>query len=301
MVEMVKANGIALAVYDHGPKDGAPLILIRGQGSQSAHWPDVLIRKFCEAGFRTITFDNRDTGQSQRCPKDGSPSSADEILRLIEAGGAIDPPYRISDMADDVVGLMDALGLEKAHMMGISMGGAILQTIVTENPERLLTATIVMTACRPLTAPDGDNPRAANALAKSLLAYPQTLQEYQDAQVLEHQLWGSPGYPMPESDIRQMAELAYGRCIDPEGRNRQVLALAVSQDRRPALREVDLPCLVLHGRDDTLVPVALGEEIAANIPHSEFHAIDGMGHIITPALAPVIVDLVAGFVRRRAS
>lgn len=299
MAFMVKANGINLAVYDHGPADGLPLILIRGQGSQSAHWPTTLVQAFCAKGFRTITFDNRDTGQSQRCPREGSPDDAEDILKLIEAGTEITPPYRINDMASDVVGLMDAMGIEKAHVLGISMGGAILQAVLTEHPERLMSATIVMTACRPLTQRIGETARSANALAKSLLAYPQTREEYQDAQVMEHKVWGSPGFPMPEDEIREMAAIAYDRGIDAEGRNRQVLALATSQDRRPALRNVDLPCLVIHGCDDTLVPVELGQEIAAHIPNSEFHAIDGMGHIITPALAPVIVDLVANFVDSR--
>ncbi len=301
MVRQISTNGVSLAIEEHGPAEGPPLVLIRGQGSQMAHWPDALMDGFAQAGFRTIVFDNRDTGLSQRCPRESSPGDPAEILRLLESGVQIPPPYTIGDMADDVIGLLDALGIQQAHFMGISMGGGILQALMLENPERVLSATLVMTACRPLADHSGTDPAAALALVRSLLSYPQTLAEYQEAQVREHALWGSPGYPMPQEDIRDMAARAYARGVDADGRNRQILAIGGAPDRRPALRDVDLPCLVLHGTDDGLIPIDLGREIAAHIPHSEFHAIDGMGHIITSALAPVIVDMVAGFVRRRAS
>lgn len=300
MVTRIKANGITLAIQDRGPRDGVPLLLIRGQGSQMAHWPAALIDGFADRGFRVIAFDNRDTGLSDRCPSDDAPGDPDEILRRTHAGQQLPAPYLLADMAGDAVAVLDALHIDRAHIFGISMGGAILQTILIDHPDRVLSATIVMTACRPLADRSGDDPKAALALMNSLLVFPQTLQEYQDAQVREHQLWGSPGYPMPEHEIREMAALAYGRGVDAEGRNRQLLAIGHATDRRPALRAVDRPCLVIHGRDDTLIPLALGEEIAAHIPQSEFQAIDGMGHIITPALSPVIVDMVAEFVTRRA-
>lgn len=299
MVRHITANGISLAVEQHGPTDGPPLVLIRGQGSQRAHWPAELIEGFANAGFRTITFDNRDTGESQRCPRDGSPGDPDEILRRVKSGIAIPPAYSISDMASDVTGLLDALDIDRAHIFGISMGGGIAQALLTEHADRVISATLVMTACRPLGNPAGTDPAAAAQLIGQLLVYPQSLEQYQAAQVREHELWGSPGFPMPEQDIRDMAALAYARGIDPEGRNRQLLAIGSAPDRRPALRSVDRPCLVLHGIDDALIPVSMGEEIAAHVPGSDFHAINGMGHIITPALAPVIVELVTEFIGRR--
>jgi pimeloyl-ACP methyl ester carboxylesterase len=294
----ITANGINLEVEEYGPGDGVPLILIRGQGSQLAHWPSELFEGFAAQGFRTVIFDNRDTGLSQRCPSADAPGEADAILDLMRAGGDLPKPYGIEDMALDVVGLMDALGIKRAHVFGISMGGAVLQQLCIDHADRLLSATIVMTACRPFAERGGD-PSAMLALAESLLVRPRSETQYLDDQVIEHANWGSPGFPMPEADIRAMAARAYKRGVDEQGMNRQVLAVAHAPDRRPGLQQVSLPCLVIHGTDDTLIPVELGEEIAAHIPDSEYHAIKGMGHIITPALSPVIVTMVCDFISRR--
>ncbi len=296
----IKANGISLEVEDHGPSNGTPLILIRGQGSQLVHWPDELVQGFVDEGYRTIVFDNRDVGLSQRCPALEAPGNADAVLKMIGSGGDLPRPYGIEDMEADVIGLMDAMGLEAAHFFGISMGGAILQQLCIDHPDRILSATIVMTACRPFVDRTSGDRAAMLVLAESLLVRPRSLEEYQDAQVEEHANWGSPGYPMPEEDIRAMATKAYARGVDDEGMNRQVLAIAGAPDRRPALRQVSLPCLVVHGTDDTLIPLELGQEIAAHIPESEFQAIKGMGHIITPSLSPVIVRMVQEFIQRRA-
>jgi pimeloyl-ACP methyl ester carboxylesterase len=295
----ITANGISLEVEEYGTSDGVPLILIRGLGTQLAHWPQAFIDGFARCGFRTIIFDNRDVGLSQRFPRADVPGDANEILELMKQGVETPPPYVIGDMARDVVGLMDALDIGKAHCLGISMGGAILQTLAIEHSDRLLSATIVMTACRPLVERTGSDPQAAVALAAKLLSYPQTEAQYQDSQVEEHANWGSPGYPMPEAEIRAMATTAHGRGVDADGMNRQLLAVADAPDRRPALRQVALPCLVIHGVQDALIPVEMGAEIAEHIPESEFHAVDGMGHIITPRLSPVIVGLVDEFVKRR--
>ena len=295
----ITANGIHLEVEEYGPKDGVPLILIRGQGSQLAHWPAELYEGFAARGFRTVIFDNRDTGLSQRCPSPDAPGEADAILDLMRAGGHLPKPYGIEDMALDVVGLMDTLGIERAHVFGISLGGAILQRLCIDHADRLLSATIVMTACRPFMERSGDDPAAALALAESLLVRPRTEAQYLDDQVAEHANWGSPGYPMPEADIRKMAARAWSRGVDDQGMNRQVLAAANAADRRPGLQQVSLPCLVIHGTDDALIPVELGEEIADHIPGSEYHAVEGMGHIITPALSPTMIDMVSNFIATR--
>ncbi|HPD93832.1 MAG TPA: alpha/beta fold hydrolase [Pararhodobacter sp.] len=295
-VQHIRANGISLAIEDHGPRDGVPLILIRGQGSQMAHWPAALIDGFAARGFRTVIFDNRDVGLSQRCPVPGQPADADSILDRLRRGEALPAPYGIGDLAADVTGLMDALAIERAHVFGISMGGMVVQQLMLDAPDRLLSAVIVMSACRPLGAEAGADAVAALARAEALLVRPRTRAQYLDAQVEEHGKWGSPGYPMPEDAIRAMAEVAFDRGVDPEGMNRQVMALSGAPDRRPGLARTRLPTLVLHGEDDTLIPLDLGREIAATIPGAAFRALPGMGHIITPALAPLIVAMVADFV-----
>lgn len=303
----IDANGIALEVIDHPAKSGksanladAPtLILIRGLGTQLIYWPTQLIDGFVDAGFRVITFDNRDIGASARCPAPGVSGDAGEISRAVADGTPLKTAYSLADMANDVVGLMDAMNIGRAHILGISMGGAIAQILAIEHADRLLSATIVMTAGRPLLERD-----VVAQMMPKLLAHPETLDQAQDNWVAGHAMYGSPGYPMPEADIRAEAAAAHKRGTDPAsdaaGINRQLLATMHAPDRRPDLANVTLPCLVLHGVDDTLIPVALGAEIAAHIPTSEYHAIDGMGHIITPLLAPVINDLVVEFIARRA-
>lgn len=288
----IQANGITLAYETHGPKDGIPLVLIRGLGSQMIHWPAELYEGLAARGYYVIRFDNRDVGLSQRCPHPDAPGDADEILAKAKAGEAIPPAYHLTDMAQDVTGLMDALGIGTAHIFGISMGGAITQALATEHADRLRSATIVMTACRPLIAAD-----QAAAMLPLLLSYPQDHDAYVDSWVAEHANHGSPGFPMTEAEIRAEAELAYARGVDADGINRQLLAVMNAADRRPQLAQTTVPCQVIHGEDDALIPVELGTEIAATIPNCPFHRIKGMGHIITPSLAPKIVDIVDGFIQ----
>ncbi len=298
-VKRIEANGMTLALEDYGPKAAAALLLVRGQGSQMAHWPRELVMGFVEAGFRTVIFDNRDVGLSQRCPVPGALSEADEIIDRLKKGKAIAAPYGIDDMARDVTGLMDALGLERAHVFGISMGGMITQQIIVQAPERLLTATIAMSSCRPTSEIGADGHAALIERAQKLLVRPATREAYLDSQVEEHAAWGSPGYPMLEADIRAMASVAYDRGVDADGMNRQVIAVAGAPDRRPGLAMTSVPCFVVHGENDVLVPLEMGREIADTIPASEYRVVPGMGHIITPSLAPLIVEMVTDFIVRR--
>ncbi|PIE13416.1 MAG: alpha/beta hydrolase [Rhodobacterales bacterium] len=289
----IKCNGITLEVEDHGDPAHPALILIRGLGTQLVHWPGNFIQGFVKAGFRTVVFDNRDVGLSARCPVNGVNSDPRAITDAVLAGEIPRAAYTLEDMAADVVGMLDTLGIERAHVFGISMGGTIAQILALNHAERVITDTIVMTACRPLF-----DPAHAGEILPRLLAWPETLDEAQDNWVAGHASFGSPGYPMAEADIRAEARAAFARGSDAEGVNRQLLAILHGADRREALRAVDMPCLIIHGVDDTLIPVEMGAEIADCIPGSEYHAIKGMGHIITPLLAPEIVSLVADFIRR---
>jgi len=238
-------------------------------------------------------FDNRDVGLSSRCPAPGVPDDPAEIMARARAGENIAPAYTLSDMAMDVIGLMDALELPRAHVLGISMGGAIAQILALDHADRILTDTFVMTAARPLLDPE----HRAQILPR-LIVHPETLDEAQDNWVAGHASFGSPGFPMPEEDIRAEARMAHARGSDAAGINRQLLATMAAPDRRAALADVTVPCLVIHGADDTLIPEQMGAEIAACIPGAEYHALKGMGHIITPLLAPTIVSLVSDFIRR---
>lgn len=285
----ITANGIQIEVETHGPATGTPLILIRGLGTQLVHWPDELIDGFVSKGFHVVTFDNRDVGLSQRCPSADASGDPQEILTQVQSGTSPKSAYKLADMARDVTGLMDALGVAKAHIFGISMGGAITQVLATDHSNRLLSATIVMSAAQ-LSDP---------AILPRVLTYPLDRKDYIDASLAGDADWGSPGYPASDAYLRDQAGRAWDRGYDAFGINRQLLATMTAPERRTALTKVDLPCLVIHGIDDTLIPVEAGREIAALIPQSELQVIDGMGHVITPSLAPVIVDLVTDFAHRR--
>ena len=296
----VCANGISLAVEDNGAKTAIPLILIRGLGTQMAHWPRELVEGFVDNGFRTVAFDNRDVGLSQRCPANGVPATADEILACLRNGDALPAAYGLDDMARDVIGLMDALDIDRAHLFGISMGGMIAQQLLIKAEERVLSATIVMSSCRPSSERWATGGTAQVDVIARLLSRPQKRDEYVAAQIEEHRVWGSPGYPMTPDEIRAVAELAYARGADPDGQNRHVLAAVNAPDLRSKLAITTTRCLVIHGEDDTLIPLEMGREVATTIPRSDFLPVPGMGHIITPKLAPLIVDAVSDFVHAKA-
>ncbi|MDA5557143.1 alpha/beta fold hydrolase [Shimia sp. MMG029] len=292
----ITANGIQIEVEDHGPRDGVPLVLIRGLGSQLIHWPENFVAGLADAGFRVVVFDNRDVGLSQRCPKEGVPSQAEEITAQALAEGAVPAAYSLNDMAADTIGVMDALGIEKAHVFGMSMGGAVVQILCLDHAARLLSATIVMATARPFAERGGN----AEWLA-TLLAHPVDRADFVGNAIREYAFWGSPAYPMTEEELQAQAGLAYDRGFDPEGVNRQVLAVIASKDRRHALTKVSVPCQVIHGENDTLIPPEAGAEIAGLIPQCDHHLIEGMGHVITPKQAPMLVAMMQDFVARHAA
>lgn len=284
----VDANGIFLECETCGPAGGNPLVLIRGLGTQLIHWPKELVAGFASRGFRTILFDNRDAGLSRRCPAPGVGGNAAEILARLARGETPEVAYTLADMARDTVGLMDALGIEKAHIFGMSMGGAIAQVLAIEHAERLLGATIIMSAAR----------FRLDGLAERLFVEPQTRDEYQSAWVDGVREWGGSRFPVDENRLRDEAARAWDRGYDADAVNRQALATILSGDRRKALRSVRLPCRVVHGTDDTLAPLAAGSEVADAIPDAEFEIIPGMGHYIAPALVPLILDGTESWIRQ---
>lgn len=287
----IEANGIHLEVEEHGDPGNPALILIRGLGSQIVHWAPELITGFVAAGYRIVTFDNRDVGLSDRCPAPGAEGDADAVLADICAGRVPRPAYGLPDMACDVIGLMDTLGIDRAHVFGISMGGTIVQLLACDHADRLLTASIVMASAR---LRDLD-------LGARLLSRPTDLAGFIDGALAGDREWGSPGFPATENYLRAQAERAYERGAEAEGVNRQLVAILNAPDRRNALRRVTLPCLVIHGEEDTLILPEEGREIAALIPEAELEVIQGMGHVITPALAPLIVARVVRFIAGRSA
>lgn len=285
----IKANGIWLEYEEYGPTDGVPLVLIRGLGSQLVYWPQEFVQGFADLGYRTILFDNRDVGLSQRFAVKGVSHSKSAIVATLKSGQNPSSVYLLDDMAQDVIGLMDALAIPRAHIFGISMGGGIAQLLVANHGDRLLSGTIVMTTAK----------FRGKDMLEMLLVEDEGRAAFQQSWIAGNLEYGSPGYCAPDDYIRTEAGIAWDRGADAAGVNRQCLATLASPDRREMLKSVDMPCLVIHGAVDTLIPPDAGREIAALIPDADLEIIEGMGHVITPLLAPVIVEMVHGFIQQR--
>jgi len=285
----ILANNINIEYEDFGKKTDPTILFIRGLGSQLIHWPSNFINGFVEVGYRVIIFDNRDIGLSASCPKKGISYNRENIVNIINAGEKLTPAYSLDDMALDVVGLMDAIGIEKAHIFGMSLGGAITQVLLINHKARLHSATIVMSSSK-LSDP---------SRIKKIALQHNSREEYVENAVNENKIWGNLNFPVSEAYTRDLAGRAFDRGADSEAVNRQASAVYSFGDRRAALKLIDLPCLVIHGADDVLVPPEEGKEIASLIKASEVKVIEGMGHEITPLLSSTIVNLVHDFLSRR--
>ena len=264
-------------------------MFIRGLGSQLIHWPSNFINGFVEVGYRVIIFDNRDIGLSARCPKKEISYSRENIISTIDAGEKITPAYSLDDMALDVVGLMDAIGIEKAHIFGMSLGGAVAQVLLINHQSRLHTVTIVMSSSK-LSDP---------SRIKKIALQHNTKEEYVENAVFENKIWGNSSFPVSEDYVRDVASRAFDRGAESEAVNRQASAVYSFGDRREALKATNLPCLVIHGEDDVLVLPEEGKEISSLINDSEIEIIVGMGHEITPLVSSKIINLVHDFLIRR--
>ena len=285
----VKANGITIEYEEKGNKDGSPLILIRGLGTQLIDWPEKLIDGLAEGGFRVIYHDNRDVGLSSKIDHAGSPDLMD-VMQKVGAGKPIKAPYTISDMAQDVTGLMDVLEISTANVFGISMGGMIAQSLAAKHGLRVRSMISVMSSSGNPDLPPG-NPEAMGRLFS---APPEPGDR--DA-VIAHgvetlKVIGSPGFPETESDLFKIAANRYDRCYCPEGVARQMMAVMSDGSRVEMLKSISVPSLVIHGLDDPLVPVEAGRDTAKHIPNASLKVIGGMGHNIPDELVPRFVDLI---------
>jgi pimeloyl-ACP methyl ester carboxylesterase len=280
--ESVQVGDIEMVYEMIGDPDDPPLLLIMGLGTQLIHWDLEFCEQLAEHGFRVIRFDNRDSGRSTQIA-----AAVPNLMRGF-AGLRIDAPYRLDDMADDALGLLDRLGIERAHVAGASMGGMIAQTMAIRRPERLLSLASIMstTGHRRLSRP---KLRVWSVLKRRA---PRDREAYADYFVRVFRMIGSPGYPDDEQRVRRVAEATWDRGHHPAGTGRQLAAIMASGDRTAMLRELRLPTVVIHGTDDPLVPFRGGVATARAIPDSEFVAIPGMGHDLPRAVWPKVVEAV---------
>ena len=266
-------NGIDLEAACQGDPDGVPVVLIRGLGSQMIQWPEELLKAFVDAGYFVVTFDNRDAGLSEKMP-DGS-------------------RYTLSDMATDTSGLMDAIGIDAAHVLGMSMGGMILQMMALEHPDRLLSATIVMSSSR---APD--LPKATPEVQAALQSRaPSGARD----DVIAHELatgrlWQSPGWPFDPAERAEMIGRCWDRCYCPDGTARQFRAIEASTPDLARIEEITTPMLVIHGGQDALLLPEHGRDIARRVPNARLVVIDGMGHDLEGPLAGMVAEHALGFI-----
>jgi pimeloyl-ACP methyl ester carboxylesterase len=253
-------------------------------------WPDPFCVALAGHGLHVIRFDNRDVGLSSHIT--GAPAPD---VRAAFLGRTSSASYTLSDMAADAVGLMDALGLDGAHLVGASMGGMIAQTAAIEHPDRVRSLTSIMS-----TTGDRTVGTPTEAALAALLSPPgRTREEAIERTVKAVRVIGSPGFELDEAELRRRTGLAYDRAYDPVGVARQLVAIAASGDRTAALRSLAVPALVLHGADDPLVAVSGGRATAAAIPGAELVEFPGMGHDLPRPLWGEITRRIAEFVTRR--
>lgn len=284
----VQANGIQIEYETFGKPSDPAILLIMGLGGQLVLWPEALCRALADGGYHVIRYDNRDVGLSSKIESAGKPdlnrAALRYLLRLpLKAG------YTLDDMAADALGLLDALGIARAHVVGLSMGGMIGQILAARHGERLLSFTAIMTS-------SGNRalPQPSLKLRLRLTRRPKSVTR---EALIQHsvntwKLIGSPGYPTPDAELRAMVERDQARCLYPRGMARQTLAIMAAPNRVPLLKRIQAPTLVIHGLADPLVPVAAGRELGRLIPRARLELIEGMGHDLPGPLLPRIGRLI---------
>lgn len=286
----IDTNGITLTYETHGDAAAPSLLLIMGLGMQLISWPDELCDGLVSQGFHVIRFDNRDSGLSTKMEQFGKPNLTLTFVKSILAL-PITSGYSLGDMAKDTVGLLDGLGIAKAHLVGASMGGMIAQVVAASYPERVLTLTSIMSTSgrRGLPGPTGAARKAVLAKAEN----PRDLDSVTEHMVNTMRAIGSPAYPASDADLRQRVRASVLRNVTAAGIARQLVAVAASGDRVAMLKTIKSPTLVIHGTDDPLVPIDCGRDTARLIPNAVLREISGMGHDFPAPLISSLVEMIA--------
>ena len=288
-----QVNGVELEYETFGSRSARPLVLIMGLGAQMILWDEELCEAFAARDFFVVRFDNRDVGLSTKLDHAGAPN-AYAAMQAAAAHQRVDAPYTLSDMADDTVALMDTLGIERAHVVGASMGGMIAQMIAIRHPARLLSLTSIMS-----TTGSPDVPAASpEALQVLLTPVPSDRDAYVERAIRSWRVIGSKGFPVDEDAVRARAARSFDRDFYPAGVARQLVAIIASGNRTQALREVTTPTLVIHGDADPLAHIEGGRLTAATIPGAELLVIEGMGHDLPRGAWPRIVDAIDAHARK---
>ncbi|REL26243.1 alpha/beta fold hydrolase [Thalassotalea euphylliae] len=287
-------NGIKLSYQDRGHKSAPTIILIMGLGAQLTVWPDELYFGLVEEGFRVIRFDNRDVGQSSQLDEFGNPSLVKSWLST-RFPRRIKVPYLLEDMADDVLALMAALKIKKAHLVGASMGGMIGQILAAQHKKRVLSLTSIMSSS---SSPkiSGSNITVMLKLAK------RPKSNAKEAAIQYHmkmsRLIGSPQYPVAEQELHKLATRNIERGYNPSGFKRQLAAITASGDRRKLAQKINVPTLVIHGSADPVIPLHAGIDTAKRIRKAKLKVVYGMGHDFPVPLMPKLTKWISKHVNK---
>jgi pimeloyl-ACP methyl ester carboxylesterase len=282
-----RANGIEIEYETFGDPEARPLLLIMGLGAQMLSWDEDFCARLAARGFYVIRYDNRDCGLSTKAESAGEPDL------MAAFGGDLKPAYSLDDLAEDAVGLLDALGILSAHIVGASMGGFIAQLVAINHPDRVLSLTSIM------SGPGGSDavpPRPEGAAV--LMKVPPETREAR----IEHGLWirkvlHGPGDPFDEDAETRRVERAYDRSFYPVGTGRQLVAILAADSRVERLGRVSVPTLVIHGIDDVLVPVDNGRRVAAAVRGARLLEFEGMGHNLPARVWPEVLDAIEELAR----
>ena len=285
--QMARANGIELCYETFGEPTAEPLILIMGLGAQMIQWDDDFCRQLAARGFRVIRFDNRDIGKSSKL-SGGKPLTAFELLKMRLLKIPIKAPYRLSDMAEDTVGLMDTLGIASAHLVGASMGGMIAQEIAISFPHRVRSLTSIMSTTGNPKIPGPTREASAILMAPP----PKSREEFLERFAKTWKVLRAGSFPDDEALDRGRAERTFARGLNPAGAGRQLRAILASGSRKQRLGTVKTPTLVIHGTVDPLVHPAGGKDTAASIPGAKLIMIERMGHALPIPMWPQIIDAI---------
>ncbi len=280
MAQAHLSNGITIEFESFG--EGEPILLVMGLGAQLTAWPDDFVEMLVDRGHQVIRYDNRDVGLSTKCEGDGIGTAG--ILKGMVLNREIDAPYNLTDMATDAIGLLNALGIEAAHVVGVSMGGMIAQTMALEFPEHVLSLTSIMSNT-------GDG--RSGLTAPGIISRVRRLNEVNEANALERNMEMFELISGPHFDpalAHQEIEAGLARSFSPDGTQRQLAAIAASPDRTERLAQLDIPVLVVHGLADELVRPSGGIATASAVPHSRLLMFPDMGHDLPRVRWPELVQ-----------
>lgn len=280
-------RGVSLCYEEFGQASDPPILLIMGLATQMIGWPDEFCQRLAERGFHVVRYDNRDCGRSTHMS--GRPPKPMELVRRRVPAGQ----YTLSDMAEDAVELMRTLEIEPAHVVGVSMGGMIAQTLAAEHPDSVRSLVSIMS-----TTGNRWRGQPAFGIYRFLLRQaPQEREAFIEHLVRLFNAIGSPGFPRDEGRVRDIAGRSYDRSHDASAPGRQLGAIIASGDRTPQLRQARAPTLVIHGTKDRMIRKSGGRATARAIPGAQLEMIDGMGHDLPEGVWPRLIELISAHAR----